>query len=428
MPRRRIYYGWILVAVGVVCYGFGISPAYYSWGFYGPELRDELGLTAEQTGSVFGAFNFTFSVVGPLVGVAIARFGLRSVFTAGAIVAAAGFFLLSRAETLLQCYLSYALLGGIGIGFSTIIPGQALASYWFVRYRARAMAIIFTGGALVGMGVNPFNAAMLSHADWRSAWVVIAAVSVAVAVIAALFVRNDPSDLGLEPDGGTPATTSERSRAAAAASLLADSYWTAARAIRTPQFVIVTLAGVGYSLPWAVVSAHGALFIRDELGIAAATAAVILSTARVGASAFGRLSASASDFISPPRFLALALFVEGLGTAVLAVSRSPAALLLAVALLGLGFGAAYIAVPVVFAQFFGRRAFATTTGTRTMINAVFLYLAPTLAGRAADATGSYVLVFWMLAGLTVASALAAFVCRQPATPAVIPAAESTPAT
>lgn len=416
MPGRRIYYGWILVAVGVVCYGFGISPAYYSWGFFGPELRRDLGLTAEQTGSVFGAFNFTFSAIGPLVGVALARFGLRTVITGGAVVCALGFYLVSKAETLWQCYVAYALLGGIGIGFSTILPSQTLASYWFVRYRARAMAVIFTGGALVGMGVNPLNAAMLSSSGWRSAWVVVAGISVAVAIVAALFIRNSPADLGLQPDGEVPSAVAKKHAAGAAASLLAETYWTAGRAVRTPQFAIITLGGLAYSLPWSVVSAHGALFIRDELGIAAATAAVILSTARVGASAVGRLSAGAGDFISPPRFLALALVIEAAGTAVLAVSTATGPLLLAVSLLGLGFGASYIAVPVVFAQFFGRHAFATTSGTRTMINAVFAYLAPTLAGRVADVTGSYVPVFWILAAVTVLGACGAFACRQPAVP------------
>ena len=86
--ERRIpfFYGWVLVGVGLICYGFGISPGFYSWGFFGPELREDLGITAEQSGSIFGVFQFMFSAVGPLVGIGIARFGLRTLMTGGALM------------------------------------------------------------------------------------------------------------------------------------------------------------------------------------------------------------------------------------------------------------------------------------------------------------------------------------------------------
>ena len=45
MPK--IFYGWILVAVAWIIYGFGIAPAYYSWGQFAPKVIEELGLTHE---------------------------------------------------------------------------------------------------------------------------------------------------------------------------------------------------------------------------------------------------------------------------------------------------------------------------------------------------------------------------------------------
>ena len=39
-PRKGIFFGWYMVALGLVCYGFGVSPGYYSWGFYAPEMID----------------------------------------------------------------------------------------------------------------------------------------------------------------------------------------------------------------------------------------------------------------------------------------------------------------------------------------------------------------------------------------------------
>jgi OFA family oxalate/formate antiporter-like MFS transporter len=419
-PKRGIYYGWILVAVGLVCYGFGISPAYYTWGFIGPELKQDLGLSREQIGSVFGVFQFVFSAVGPLVGIAIGRLGLRATMTTGSICAALGFWMLSRADSVWDCYLAYALIGGVGIGFSTILPNQVLATYWFHKYRARAMAIIFAGGGLVGMGVNPFNEMMRTGVGWRQGWVVIAWISLAVAVIAAILVRDTPARLGLEPDGRSGGAGSDESgeENGPHAGSLPDpqSGWTAAQAIRTPQFAIVTLAGLAYSVPWGVVTAHGGSHLRVDLGLAGMTAALILSPVRVGASTLGRLCGSGADFMTPHRFLACALGVEAVGVGLLATARSEALLISSAVLLGLGFGAAYIAIPIVFAHFFGRQAFATTTGTRIMINGIFGYLGPRFAGRFADITGSYTSTFWTLAVLTLVGAVVAFLCRPPVPP------------
>lgn len=421
-PRRR-FYGWILIPVVLVCYGFGISPAYYSWGFFGPELRLDLGLTAEQTGSIFGVFQFMFSAVGPLVGMAIARFGSRATITAGSLLCAVGFFMVSRADSAADCYLGYALIGGVGIGFSTILPAQALVSYWFERYRARAMAIVFTGGALVGMAINPFNAAVLENAEWRDAWVIIGGSSLLVALVSLALVRNTPASLGFLPDGVEPRAVSPLDLRIATVPARGTSHaWPIGQALRTPQFIVLTLAGVAYSVPWGVVSAHGGLHLRDELGVTAATAALIVGTVRVGASAVGRLSGALGDFVAPPRLLAASLLIEGLGVVLIAAARSQTLLFAGFALLGLGFGAAYVTLPVVFADFFGRAAFAATTGTRIMINGVFGYLAPRFAGRMADVTGSYGTVFWIMAAITLAGAAAAWLCRQPE-----PQAASSPA-
>ena len=39
---KPIFHGWYIVLAGLFCYGLGISPAYYSWGFFAPEVMEEL--------------------------------------------------------------------------------------------------------------------------------------------------------------------------------------------------------------------------------------------------------------------------------------------------------------------------------------------------------------------------------------------------
>jgi MFS family permease len=407
---KRLFHGWYVVAAGLFCYGLGISPAYYSWGFFAPEIVAELGLNRAQVGDVFGIFSLVFSIVAPAVGLALDRWGIRATVAAGALVAAIGFWLTSRASTLAELYWSYAVIGGVGIGFSTILPAQALAVSWFVRYRARATAIILVGGSLVGSLVTPLDELVLRHWTWREGWLAISVSSLLVAVAAALFLRNRPEDLGLEPDGGAAARSPAASNAAADLAI-EERTWSAGQAIRTPQFVIATFAALANQLPWAIVTAHGRIHLED-LGFASAAAAAILGV-RVGVSTAGRLTAALGDFLSPAKLLGIALVVVALGCGGLVVARSVALATLSVALLGLGYGAAYISIPVVFGYYFGRRAFAGTSGLRIAILAISGWLGPRWAGAAADTTGSYIGTFGLLSVLCLAGAAAILVCRRP---------------
>ena len=409
LNRKRLYYGWPLVGVGFLIYGLGIAPAYYSWGFFAPELVRDLGLTREQVGSIFGAFTLTFALVSPLAAAAMGRFGLRTVVTAGALISAVGFWMVGQAETATDLYWSYALVGGLGIGLSTVLPAQTIPVFWFRRFRARATAIILTGAGVVGAIVTPVDALILENWGWRSAWNVIAGISVAVALLGALLLRNRPEDIGQLPDGReADAPAPERAslhETAEAAS------WTVSRAIRTPQFAIATFAALANSLPWRIFTAHGALHFED-LGFVPTLAAAILGV-RVGVSALGRLSASLGDFLPPNRVQAIALSVSSLGLAGLLLVETPLQAYACVTLMGFGYGAGYVSDAVVFAYFFGQRAFLGTAGLRIAIIGVVGWIGPTWAGAVADQTGSYTGTFGVLAVLCFSGALAIFLCHPP---------------
>ncbi len=413
--RRGRVYGWYMVGVGLTCYGFGVSPGYYSWGFYGPKMIEELSLSREQFGNVFGIFSLVMSVMALAAGYAITRWGLRRVVSTGALGAAAGFFLLSRAESLTDLYLGFAIVAATGLSFSTVLAAQTLAIQWFEKYRARATAIIMVGGALVGMLVNFGNPYILEHIGWRGGWAVISGVSVTVAVIAALFLRNRPEDLGLERDGAESPSSTDRvektTETPAPPPEEPDPDWTAAQALRTPHFYILTAVAAVNSLLWGVLSAHGPLHFED-LGFTTAAVGGILGI-RVGISTFGRLIGSMGDFFSSAKLLGFSLLIGAAGMAGLIYATNLPLAYTSVVLLGFGYGAGYIAVPVVFGDFFGRRAFAGSAGVRYTIVGLSLWLGPRWAGAAADATGSYNASFGVLCVIALVGAVAAFLVRHP---------------
>ena len=150
VSERPYFLGWPMVGVAFLLYGLGLAPAYYSWGFLAPEIINDLHLTRQEIGNTFGAFTLTFALASPLAAAAIERFGLRLVVALGSALAAGGFWATSQATSAGDLLLSYAIVGGFGVGFCTLLPAQTLPVNWFRRYRARATAVILLGAAVFG--------------------------------------------------------------------------------------------------------------------------------------------------------------------------------------------------------------------------------------------------------------------------------------
>lgn len=401
----RLFYGWVILLVAGLCYGFGMPPVYYSWGIFAPRITADLGIDRAAVGGVFGLFNTMHQCVGLLVGLAIARFGLRRVMPVGFCVTAAGLLVLAGADTARACYVGFSVLGGIGVGFSTTVPAQTLGQNWFLRRRARVIGAIFTTGGLVGWLVSRSDTWILERYDWRAGWVAVAVLSLALGLVAALLVREKPEAVGQRLDGATaPAAENE-----------SGGGWTARRAVRTRQFGLLLVCGVAYAAPWNTAVAHLTLHLTD-LGHAETAAIGFVGTMAL-VSIAGRLAGAAGDWIAPQRALAAALLLEGLGAGALALAGSAVVVWTAVTLLGIGFGAAFVCIPVVFSHCFGRDAFAVTSGIRTTCTGVFGGLGPWLAGAAFDATGSYALPFVGLLVLGLAGASAAAAISRPPPPA-----------
>ena len=239
----------------------------------------------------------------------------------------------------------------------------------------------------------------------------IAVLSATLAVVAGLLVRESPELLGQRRDGAEPGAPAGGATEQLAS--VADR-WTAAQAIRTPQFVLMLVCGVAYSVPWNTVVPHLTLHMLD-VGYPEAVAIGFVGTMAL-ISIGGRLVGAVGDWISPQYALSVALALEGLGAGGLLLAADPMMANVSIALIAVGFGAAYISIPVVFSHFFGRRAFSVTTGIRMTITGVFSGLGPWLAGLAFDANGSYTIPFIGLMAVGLVGAVAAAAMRHPGAP------------
>ncbi len=408
-PINWKFYGWRMLPFAWLIYGLGAAP-FYSWGFFLPGMLEELEMSRAVGGWAFGLWSFCGGAVAPLIGICLTRFGPRPVFTAGFLTVSVAYWLTSRAQDRWDVLLYFGIAAGLSHTFSTVLPTQTLATNWFLRFRSSALAFLLVAAAVLAPVVYWVDGALLERGGtWRDGWMMIAVLSAVLGTLSFLVLRNSPESMGQLRDGARSRDVLKKASARTDAAS-ADG-WVAREAVRTPQFALMVLCGIGYAVPWGVLASHGNLHLQD-LGFARGEAGTLLSL-MVFVSIFGRLSGALGDLLSPPRLLGVGLALEGTGMALLLFVDSVGEARVALVHIGVGFGLAYLSQAATFARFFGRRAFATTTGVRFAVGAVFAATVPAITGWFFDTRGSYAVPFLTIAAVTLAGSVVAFLIQPP---------------
>ena len=127
----KIFYGWVIVGVGIVvtCVGFG---AMLSLSVFLAAHGRGHGLVAHRHRAA-GLLNFLGMGLGAFMWGALSdRFGTRAVVLCGGALLGLGMVLASQATTLLQFQLLYGAIVGLAAG-SFYAPLTATTTRWFTR-------------------------------------------------------------------------------------------------------------------------------------------------------------------------------------------------------------------------------------------------------------------------------------------------------
>jgi MFS family permease len=203
--RKRIYYGWIVLAavVFVMLGGSGIRAVF---GVFIKPIESEFGWTRAQLSGAAALSLFVLGAVGPTVGWLADIWGPRRVMLLSTAVLGVGTIMASFVGHLWQMYASAVLMaaGAGGLGIATT---ATVAARWFVARRGLILGIL--GGAMSAgqMLIVPLSMLLISFYGWRSSflWLGVGILVLALPVILA-FVRDDPADKGLQPYGAGTAS------------------------------------------------------------------------------------------------------------------------------------------------------------------------------------------------------------------------------
>src|SRR5712672_3195780 len=198
---------WV-IAIGGVFLQIALG-AVYAWSVFRVPLASRFGWSLPQVTLTFTISIFMLGVAAFPGGLWLNRKGPRVVAMVGGLLYGGGVFLASFTDRLWWLYLTYGVIGGIGLGFGYIVPVAVLVK-WFPDRRG-----LITGIAVGGFGAGalitaPVATRLIQSVGVLSTFAYLGIGYLIVTIISGSFMQNPPD--GWKPEGWslTARETSER--------------------------------------------------------------------------------------------------------------------------------------------------------------------------------------------------------------------------
>ncbi len=251
--------------------------AVYAWSVFRTPLSKLFHSTISEVTLAFTIAIFVVGFASFFGGLWLNRVGPRVVVLTGGLLYGGGSFLASFSSGLPWLYLSYGVIGGIGLGFGYIVPISVLVK-WFPDRRG-----LMTGVAVGGFGAGALVTAPVATRLIQSVGVLhtFAYLGIAYLIVTCAggwFMTNPPS--GWLPEGWTPGPQEKAHRAA--------KDFTLGEALKSWQWwALWLLLFLNTSAGISIISQEAPLF-QEEAKITAIIAAGMVGIVSIG-NALGRV-------------------------------------------------------------------------------------------------------------------------------------------
>jgi MFS family permease len=390
-----MYYGWVIVAVGIVvgCIGMG---GVMSLGVFLQPMADALGWSRAGISMASTLAFLWMGVGGFLWGWLYDRYGARLVVLFGGLLQGLGLVMASRAQSLPVFLTVYGTAAGLAAG-AVYVPLTAATASWFVRHRSLAVSLVSAGLALGTTLVAPLARWLIVTHDWRFAMLTLGFIGWAVILPAALLLRPAPA-------------VDVRKAASPSAAGVVRADMTVGEALKTPVFWILSLAN------FACCAAHsGPIFhmvsYAAYCGVEPLTAATVLGAAGLAAMV-GRVSCGLlADRFGAKHTLSACLILQAGAIALYAVAYDLHTLYAVSMLFGFAYGGAMPLYAILVREHFPAAIMGTVFGVVAMIAAFGMALGPPVGGWLFDRFGGYGWLYLASSAIGIAAALLAMSVR-----------------
>lgn len=373
----------------------------YAWSIFVGPLESWFGWSRTQTSLAF-TLNLIFFAVGVIVcGMLSRHFHYERIAQLAGLMLAGGFLLTTRVEEIWQLYITYSVICGTGVGmlYSAIISTLPL---WFRDKTGLATGILIMGYALSTTLLGPICQKLLSTYGWKATFFALGLVDLIVIEIGGFFIRMPKAKEFAElPEPPVKAGISSANV-------------TTKEMLKSPTFYfvfiyIVALGSVGLS-----VINHMSPLLTGELGMTAATAAMVVSVGSLF-NGFGRLACGVIfdkiGSVATTRLLSTTnVFVVLLLYFAYKMEILPMMIILMCAALFL-FGGNSSTIPSITRGLYGEEHFASNYSV-VSLNSLFSSIPTSIVGMLQVQTGTYEYMFYLLGACALVAVIGAWSARE----------------
>ena len=398
--KPRFFYGYIVAGAS-----FLILMAAYggrsSYGVFFKPMASELHFNSATTALAFSISMLLEGAFSLIMGGLADRFGPRKVLTVAGIIIGLGYFLMPLAQNVWTLCLFYGIIIGVGMG-GVFVPLVSMVTRWFTARRNLVSGIV-SGGVGVGtFALPPLLTFFIDKLNWRATFVILGAIITVVVIVAAQFLKRDPSEIGEVPYGESREGPAGRKKPAEGFSFR--------EALRTPQFwIVLTLLSASgfYNMGMSVHIVPDAI----NLGMTPAAAANILAVTGISMLA-GRVILGGLADKTGNRKIFIFAFIFALAALVWMIfSREHWAFYIFAVIIGFTQGGIGVSQSPVTASLFGLKSLGLILGCIGFGSTIGMAVGPYLMGYIFDVTGSYQLAFVAGSILCLVALACAFIIR-----------------
>jgi MFS transporter, OFA family, oxalate/formate antiporter len=395
---------WVIAVAGVflqIALG-----AVYAWSVFRIPLAKQFGWSIPEVTLTFTISIFVLGIAAFFGGLWLNRRGPRIVALTGGILYGLGVFLASFSDHgLWWLYLSYGVIGGIGLGFAYIVPVAVLVK-WFPDRRG-----LITGIAVGGFGAGalitaPVATRLIQTVGVLHTFAYLGIAFLIVTVVSGAFMQNPPQ--GWKPAGWSPTAIEVAQRA--------KRDYTLREALATWQWwALWLLLFLNTSAGISVISQEAPMF-QELARVSAVVAAGMVGVASLG-NALGRvLWAGVSDIITRKATFFVMFLLQVLLFWFLPGITSASVLTVVAFVILLCYGGGFGTMPAFAADYFGPKNVGPIYGLMLTAWGFASAFGPLLIAYMRQSSGSYRGALHVIAGVMLVSAVLPVLVSPPREP------------
>ncbi|OPX89676.1 MAG: putative MFS-type transporter YhjX [Pelotomaculum sp. PtaB.Bin104] len=340
---------WLIVAGALliqVCLG-----AVYIWSVFKAPLMEKFGWAATSTSFTFSITILVFATTTIFAGKLQDKIGPRWVATAGGLLYALGLILASKTTSIAYLYVTFGVIGGIGIGAGYVCP-LATCVKWFPDKKGLITGLAVAGFGLGGMVFTPIANALKDSVGLMSSFAYLGIIYGIFVILGAQVLVNPPA--GYKPAGWNPPAPVAGKAAAA-------SDYSTGEMVKTTQFFVIWLSYFFGSAAGLMIIAN-ALPIAQAQGLSAGLAASAVMTVALFNAAGRIMWGVVSDKLGRTKTLMLIFLICGITMLSLKLLTG-VMILVGVSLVGFCFGGFLAVYPSLTADYYGTKSYGMNYGT-----------------------------------------------------------------